>query len=151
VLQESVTRHRVWCNASQDVSDETGYVRRSARSTIGLGVPERPKATTKLINLQRVACNWRLGRSGYFRGQNNYVTTSPLSAPFAAYEVAVATEAASKAKSLVIVTGSDLRAAFPATMIVRSCHSSGLVSVRASPGQTTSNEQGRSDRRQRVA
>jgi hypothetical protein len=46
---------------------------------------------------------------------------SPLSAPFAAYEVAVATEAASKAKSLVIVTGSDLRAAFPATMIVRSC------------------------------
>jgi hypothetical protein len=43
---------------------------------------------------------------------------SPLSAPFAAYEVAVATEAASKAKSLVIVTGSDLRAAFPAMMSV---------------------------------
>jgi hypothetical protein len=43
---------------------------------------------------------------------------SPLSAPFATYEVAVATEAASKAKSLVIVTGSDLRAAFPAMMSV---------------------------------
>jgi hypothetical protein len=39
---------------------------------------------------------------------------SPLSAPFAAYAVAVATEAASKAESLVIVTGSDLRTAFRA-------------------------------------
>ena len=41
---------------------------------------------------------------------------SPLSAPFAAYALTVATEAASKAESLVIVTGSDLRTAFPATI-----------------------------------
>jgi hypothetical protein len=33
---------------------------------------------------------------------------SPLSTPFAAYAVAVANEAASKAESLVIVTGSEL-------------------------------------------
>ena len=76
---------------------------------------------------------------------------SPLSAPFAAYEVAVATEAASKAKSLVIVTGSDLRAAFPATMIVRSCHSSWVGFGKARQGPATSNEGRHSDRRRRVA
>jgi hypothetical protein len=37
----------------------------------------------------------------------NYLP-SPLSAPFAAYAAPVATEAASKAESLVIVTGSEL-------------------------------------------
>jgi hypothetical protein len=76
---------------------------------------------------------------------------SPLSAPFAAYARTVATEAASKAESLVIVTGSDLRTAFPATMSVKSCRSTGLALERTSPRQTTSNEGGRTDQRQRVA
>jgi hypothetical protein len=76
---------------------------------------------------------------------------SPLSAPFAAYEVAVATEAASKAKSLMIVTGSDLRTAFPATMIVRSCRSSGLTLESASQSRTTSIGGRQGYRRQRVA
>jgi hypothetical protein len=48
---------------------------------------------------------------------------SPLSAPFAAYTVTVATEAASKAESFEIVTGSDLRAAFPAARGARLCRS----------------------------
>jgi hypothetical protein len=63
---------------------------------------------------------------------------SPLSAPFAAYAVAAATEAASKSESLVIVIGSDLRTAFPAMMNVKSCRSSGLALERASQSQTTS-------------
>jgi hypothetical protein len=48
---------------------------------------------------------------------------SPLSAPFVPYAVAVATEAACKAESLVIVTGSDLRAAFPAARSASLCQS----------------------------
>jgi hypothetical protein len=63
---------------------------------------------------------------------------SPLSAAFAAYAVAAATEAASKAESLVIATGSDLRTAFLATMGVKSCRSSGLALQRASQSRTIS-------------
>jgi hypothetical protein len=65
--------------------------------------------------------------------------------------VAVATEAASKAESLVIVTGSDLRAAFPAARSAWLCRSTGVALVRATQGSATSNEGRHRDRRQRVA
>ena len=141
------------------------------RAISGLSWPKAPRPVRKQTNRGEKPNNDRKRGCDLIRWASQHITLpeavlaltptksqeiiiahpSPLSAPFAAYAVAVATEAASKAESLVIVTGSDLRAAFPATMIVRSCRSSGLASVRASPSQTTSNEGGRSDPRHRVA
>jgi hypothetical protein len=59
---------------------------------------------------------------------------SPLSAPCAAGEVAIAAEAGSRAESCVIVNGSDLQKASVAGMSARSWPSSGLCLARASQG-----------------
>jgi hypothetical protein len=48
---------------------------------------------------------------------------SPLSTPCADDEIAVATEPASRAESVVIVSRSDLRTASVAVMSTRSCRS----------------------------
>jgi hypothetical protein len=74
-------------------------------------------------------------RSVFSRGACRIIAQpSPLSAPGAADEVAAAMEAGSRAKSFVIVNGTDRSTSAAAVMSVRSWRSTGLPWVRASHG-----------------